>query len=136
MMFKGYKIRVRCKEWEQIEEIDKFWNVFTNFVDINKIVGLGMNWSKDLIYFDYAIGTINNENVLDKIRTINFSKAGFIVDYIEAELPPLNEWVSFSGKTKNVKYIYENQIDIIGNYDYELEYLDYDGNIEIKIHFI
>ncbi len=136
MIFKGYKIRVRCIDWEQIEIIDKYWDVFTTYVNSKNIVGLGMNWTKDYLYFDYAIGTIDNECILKKLKNIDFSETTFNVEYIEIELPNTNEWKTFKGKDKYVKEIYENDIDCYDKpYDYELEYLDGKGNIEIKIHY-
>ena len=49
----------------------------------------------------------------------------------------MNEWKTFKGKDIEIREIYENQIDCYNkDYDYELEYIDSKGNIEIKIHFI
>lgn len=136
MIYKGYKIRVRCIEWEQIKTLDKYWNVFTTHVESEKIIGLGMNWSEDYLYFDYALGIIDDENTLNKINSIDFSNTGFDVNYIEINLPDLKEWETFKGKEKDLKQIYEKDIDCYKRpYDYELEYIDSKGNIEIKIHF-
>lgn len=58
------------------------------------------------------------------------------MEYIEVNLPNLNEWKSFKGKEKDLIQIYENEIDCYNiPYDYELEYINND-DIEIKIHFI
>lgn len=137
MIYKGYKIRVRCLDWEQINTLDRYWKTFTNFIENEKIIGLGMNWSDDYLYFDYAIGVINDDNTLNKIQNIDFSNTDFNMEYIELNLPDLNEWKTFKGKDSKVKEIYENQVDCYNrDYDYELEYIDSKGNIEIKIHFI
>lgn len=137
MIYKGYKIRVRCLEWEQINTLNRYWKTFTNFIENEKIIGLGMNWSDDYLYFDYAIGVINDANTLNKIQNIDFSNTDFNMEYIELNLPDLNEWKTFKGKDSEVKEIYENQVDCYNrDYDYELEYIDSKGNIEIKVHFI
>ena len=67
---------------------------------------------------------------------IDFSNTDFNVDYIEIDLPDLDKWENFKGKEKDLKQIYEKEIDCYKRpYDYELEYIDGKGNIEIKIHF-
>lgn len=59
------------------------------------------------------------------------------MDYFEIELPDLNKWESFKGKMEDLKSVYEKEIDSLNRpYDYELEYFDDKGNMEIKIHFI
>lgn len=137
MVFKGYKIRVRCLDWEQIDILDKYWKVFTDFIGKEKIVGLGMNWTDDFLYFDYAIGVINDDDAFSIIQNIDFSFSGFPVLYIELNLPDLNEWEIFQGKSDDIQEIYEKQIDSLNrSYDYELESIDSEGNMEIKIHFI
>lgn len=137
MLFKGYKISVRCKDWEQVNLLDKYWDLFSSYVDIEKLIGLGMNWRNDYLYFDYALGVINDEETLEKLRNIDFSAFEFDVSYIEIELPDFKEWETFKGKNKDVKKIYEKDINCYERlYDYELEYIDKNDNIEIKIHFI
>lgn len=137
MIYKGYKIRVRCIDWEQVKELDKYWNYVSTYASCEKIIGLGMNWTDDYLYFDYALGVIDDESTLNKLKTIDFSKTGFDVEYIEINLPSLNEWKTFNGKDNNIKQIYEDSIDCYNRaYDYELEYIDSKGNIVIKIHFI
>ncbi len=137
MIYKGYKIRVRCIDWEQEKELDKYWNYVYSYVSCEKIIGLGMNWTDDYLYFDYALGVIDDESTLNKLKTIDFSKTDFDVEYMEIDLPNLNEWEVFKGKNNNIRQIYENSIDCYNRaYDYELEYIDSKGNIEIKIHFI
>ena len=137
MIYKGYKIRVRCIDWEQANTIGHFWATVAAFTEYKDIVGLGMNWSYDNLYFDYALGTIDNEETLSKFKLINFSNINFNPEYFEIELPDWNEWSTFKGRQNDVKEIYENSIDCKHKlYDYELEYIDGKGNIEIKIHFI
>lgn len=137
IIFKGYKIRVKCLDWEQVNTLDKYWKTFTKYIKNEKIIGLGMNWSEDYLNFDYAIGVIEDEDTLNKIKSLDFSNTDFNVEYIELKLPSLNEWETFKGKDSKIKEIYEDQIDCYNrSYDYELEFIDSKGNIEIKIHFI
>lgn len=136
MIYKGYKIRVRCIDWEQVKLLDKYWNVFTTYVPSEKIIGLGMNWTDDYLYFDYALGVIDDEDTLNKIKLIDFSDKDFDTEYFEINLPEFSEWETFKGKASNLKEIYEKDIDCYEKpYDYELEYIDSKGNIEIKIHY-
>lgn len=137
MIYKGYKIRVRCIEWEQVELLDKYWQLFTSYVESEKLIGLGMNWSEDYLYFDYSLGVIDDEATLNKIKSIDFSEAEFDISYIEVSLPNFEEWETFKGEEKDLKQIYEKEINCYEKaYDYELEYIDGKGNLEIKIHYI
>lgn len=137
MIYKGYKIKIRCIDWEQVKVIDQYWDLFTSYVAKEKIIGLGMNWTNDYLYFDSALGVIDDEDTLNKLKEIDFSKTNFNVEYIEINLPDFKEWQVFKGKDKDVKQIYENEIDCYQKrYDYKLEYIDSNGNIVIKIHFI
>lgn len=137
MIYKGYKIRVRCIDWEQVKLLDKYWDVFTSHVSSEKIIGLGWNWSADYLYFDYALGVIDDEDTLKKIKTIDFSQTEFDASYIEIRLPDFIEWETFKGKEKDLKQIYEKEINCYEKaYNYELEYIDGRGNIEIKIHYL
>lgn len=136
MIYKGYKIRVRCIDWEQVNLLDKYWNLFTSYASSEKIIGLGMNWTDDYLYFDYALGVIDDEETLKGLKLIDFSNTNFNAEYIEIDLPDLSEWRIFQGKEENLKQIYEEEVDCYNKpYDYELEYIDGKGNIEIKIHF-
>lgn len=96
-----------------------------------------MNWTDDYLYFDYAIGVIDDDETFNQIQNLDFSNTNFNVEYIELSLPNLNEWETFKGKNREIREIYENQIDCYNrDYNYELERTDSKGNIEIKIHFI
>ncbi len=137
MIYKGYKIRVRCIDWEQIDLLDRYWKLFTSYVESEKLIGLGMNWAEDYLYFDYALGVINDEDTLNKIKSIDLSETEFDMSYIEIRLPNLDEWETFKGKAKDLKQLYEKEIDCYEKaYNYELEYIDSKGNLEIKIHYI
>ncbi len=136
MIYKGYKIRVRCIDWEQVDLLDRYWKLFTSYVESKKLIGLGMNWTEDYLYFDYALGVIDDEDTLNKIKSIDLSKTEFDMNYIEISLPNFEEWETFKGEEKDLKQIYENKIDCYNKpYDYELEYIDGKGNLEIKIHY-
>lgn len=137
MLYKGYKIRIRCINWEQVDVIDKFKEVVTSFLKPEKVIGLGMNWTDDYLYFDYAYGVIDDEKSLSILNSINFFEYGFNTEYIEIKLPNEEEWTTFRGRDEYVKEIYEEQIDCYNKkYDYELEHFDSDGNIKIKIHYL
>lgn len=137
MIYKGYKIRVRCIDWEQVDLLDRYWKLFASYVESEKLIGLGMNWTEDYLYFDYALGVIDDEDTLNKIKSIDLSETEFDINYIEISLPNFEEWETFKGKEKDLKQIYENKIDCYEKtYNYELEYIDGKGNLEIKIHYI
>lgn len=135
MIYKGYKIRVRCINWEQEAYLDRYWQIFQSSVASEKLIGLGMNWTEDYLFFDYAIGTINDEDNLKIIGNIDFSKTEFIPEYFEIELPNLDNWQTFRGKEIDLREIYDVKIGYDKEYDYELEYIDGKGNLEIKIHY-
>lgn len=136
MLYKGYKITISCEDWEQVDMIDKFWNSVTLKLNSDRVIGLGMNWTEDGLYFDYALGVIEDDIILERLMLIDFSKYGFDAKYVEINLPDINEWETFRGLDKDIREIYENQVDCYNKkYDYELEYIDGKGNIEIKIHF-
>lgn len=101
--YKGYKIRVRCLEWEQVNTLGEYWEIFTKHIKNEKIIGLGMNWSNDYLYFDYAIGVIDDEDTLNIIKSLDFSNTDFNVKYIELNLPSLNEWETFKEKIAKLK---------------------------------
>lgn len=68
---KDIKITVRYIDWEQVNLLDKYWELFSSYIDIEKIVGLGMNW-RDYLYFNYAIGVINYDITLSELKKIDF----------------------------------------------------------------
>jgi len=115
--------------------LDKYWDIFTSYIVSEKLIGLGMNWMDD--YFEYALGVIDDEETLYKIKSIDFSKTDFKTSYVEINLPDFKEWKTFKGKDTDLKQIYEEEVDCYNKpYDYELEYIDSKGNLEIKIHYI
>ena len=64
VIYKGYKIRVRCLDWEQINTLDRYWKTFTNFIETiieNKEYGKLGKITKEKAYiyekiFDYYTG--------------------------------------------------------------------------------
>lgn len=137
MLFKGYKIRIRCIEWEQVSVIDNFWELVAIHTGYKKIIGLGMNWVENGLYFDYALGVIDDEKTFQKLKSVIINESNLNAEYCEINLPSENEWITYKGKNKDVKDLYEKNIDCYNKrYDYELEYIDGLGNIEIKIHYI
>ena len=111
MRFKGYKITIRCLDWEQVATIDNYWNLVASHINRKKIVGLGFNWSDDNLYFDYAIGVISDEEALEELNNLDFSKTNIKPEYIELDLPEEDEWMTFKGKDEDIKTIYEVNID-------------------------
>lgn len=91
MIYNGFKLRVRCIDWEQVDLLDCYWNLFTSYIPSERIIGLGMNWSDEYLYFDYALGVIDDEDTLNKIKSIDLSKSGLDLNYIEISLPDFEE---------------------------------------------
>lgn len=54
------------------KDIRKILEYFYKYVNSNDIIGLGMNWTDNYLYFDYALGVINNDEVLDKLKKLIF----------------------------------------------------------------
>ncbi len=137
MVYKGYRIRVRCIDWEQIDKLGRYWDTIALKIDRENLVGLGMSWSKDDLYFDYALGVIDDEATLDKLKIIDLSDTEFDPKYVEILLPDLEEWKAFKGRSEDLERIYKEEVDCCRkSYDYELEYFDSKGNVELKIHYI
>ena len=87
MIYKGYKLRIRCIDWEQVKVIDNFWGSIDDVVTKDKVIGLGMNWSDDYLYFDYALGTIDDEEVLEKLKNCVPNLQNLKVQFIGWRLP-------------------------------------------------
>lgn len=68
-----------------------------------------MSWSEDYLYFDYALGVIDDEDILNKIKSIDFYKTNFDISYIEINLLNLEEWETFKGRKENLQQIYEKK---------------------------
>lgn len=134
MEFRGYKITYNCDDWHQVQLIGDFWDFMAQFVPRDHLVGLGWNWNDQEHCFDYALGFIDDIPSLDKISHINLAKTEFHPSFCTVQLPS-NNWKTFSGHIDDLQKIYEEQIDPLGEKDYELEYIDDLGNLQIKIHF-
>lgn len=132
MEFRGYKITYDDQNWQQVTLIGEFWDYMAQFVPRNKLVGLGWNWDDNNHTFSYALGVINDEQTLTQLFQINFVQ--FQPEFCTVQLPA-NNWQTFSGYVKDLRQIYEQQIDPLGEKDYELEYIDDAGNLKIKIHY-
>ncbi len=134
MEFRGYKITYDYQNWQQVELIGDFWDYLAESVPRDHLVGLGWNWNDDHHTFDYALGVINDAETLSNLSQINFSDSKFQPEFCVVDLPKDN-WQVFSGHVDDLQQIYEQQIDPLGEKDYELEYIDDAGNLTIKIHF-
>lgn len=134
MKFYGYKIRLSCVDWEQVEVLDKFWSAVTKMAGREQIVGLGMEWANN--EFTYAMGSFD-KNVAMNISEAELRKQGFEVTYLEKDLPDENEWQIFEGKEDDLQEIYDKQVDCYNRkYDYELEFFDGKGGLKLMIHYI
>lgn len=135
MKYRGYQLTVSCAAWEQLERLGEFWDYVAEKTGMEKIVGLGYGWKDD--QFNYAVGVIDDEETLAKLRAIDFENGGFAPKYIEIELPEMGEWTEYTGEAKKLREIYETQIDCYDRkYDYELEFFDSAGNVKILIHYV
>lgn len=138
-IFRGIKATFDCSDWQQVETIGNFWERAASIVPWIDLVGLGCNWTADGRYFDYALGTIeDNSELVEALASIDFASLSLETTPCEITLPPLSDpkWETFSGKDSEVKEIYERADCYHRKYDYELEYLDGKGNFSTMIHFI
>ena len=131
MEFRGYKINYNYDDWQQVDLIGQFWDYLAQFVPREKLVGLGWNWDDNAHTFDYALGVIDDAQTLSQLSKVNFTK--FKPDFCIIQLPA-DDWQTFSGHVDNLRQIYEQQIDPLGEKDYELEYINDVGQLKIKIH--
>lgn len=98
MKFYGYKIRVSCADWEQVEVLDSLWVTAAKVVNQEDLVSLGMEWKDDC--FTYAIGALDC-NILPADFENKLLQAGFNIKKINGlALPDVREWRSFYGKEK------------------------------------
>lgn len=134
MEFHGYKITYNYQNWQQVDLMGDFWDYLAKFIPRHRLVGLGWNWDDDAHTFDYALGTIDDAETLSRLSQINFKQTEFQAEPCIVHLPNDN-WQIFSGHVDDLQQIYEQQIDPLGEKDYELEYIDDAGNLTIKIHF-
>ncbi len=137
LTFRGVKSTFNCSDWSQVERIGDFWEYAAKIIPWTDLVGLGFNWTANGCYFDYALGTLEEDTtVLEQLRSVDFSPLGITVEPCAVILSPLDEWQTFSGKDSEVQAIYEKADCYQRKYDYELEYLDGKGNFSTTIHFI
>ncbi len=136
MIFKGYKITFSYRDWQQVERIGDFWDYCAQFVPRDQLVGLGWNWQDAAETFDYALGSINNPATVEILNGVDFANLGLQPEYIEVALPAESEWRTFSGHVDDLQKIYEEQIDPLGEKDYELEFINDAGDYRVMIHFV
>ncbi len=135
MKYNGYRLRVSCAAWEQVDLLSDYWDFVAEKVGREQIVGLGYGWEND--YFNYALGVIDNEEILARLKEIDFGESQFRPEYVEIDLPELVEWKVYVGAADKLQEIYEQQVACYDRkYDYELEYFDDKGGAKILIHYL
>lgn len=116
MIFKGYSKVFSTLGNEQYNTISDFWNEIMQKYNVEKLRGLGFNWTDTTI--EYIIGLKSNE----KFENTNY-------EWKEIELPDDN-WEIVEGRTDNLEKIY-NDIYRISSLKYEIEMFDEDGKCKI-----
>ena len=115
MIFVGLSKEFSLHNEEQYNTIGDFWDELSILYGLENLIGLGYKWENGII--SYAIGLKNGE-----IANSNFT----------IELPD-EDWVTYCGKTDDLKKIYD-EIYIDGPLKYELETFTLDGVCKIKYY--
>lgn len=134
MKFYGYKAMIACSaDWVQVRALGNFWDIVTDAVGYDGVVGLGMEWTGD--EFTYAMGSFD-KSLAAQIPECKLREKGFAVEYVEIDLPDEDEWQTFTGRADDLRKICEEQVDDRNRkYDYELEFFDGKGGVKIMIHY-
>ena len=115
MLFIGISKEFSLTNEEQYNTIGCFWDELSLLYGLENLQGFGYKWENEKIY--YAIGL----------------KKGIIKDAnIRIELPD-NNWITYRGKTEDLKSIYD-EIYKDGPLKYEIETFTNDGKCTIKYY--
>lgn len=128
MKFKGIKVTFSIENGRQYKDIAKFWEIMEKHFDVNRLSGLGFNWTDTTM--DYAIGFRDNSMTraeLDKVKPY-FSGAEYII-----QLLPNKNWRKYKGHVSKIKEKY-TKIWNAGAVKFEIETFDDEGNMKILIY--
>lgn len=128
MIFRGIKVTFSIKDGRQYIDIPKLWEIMEKHYDIEKLSGLGLNWTKTTM--DYVIGFRDNtmtKDELDKIRPY-FPSAEYVV-----KLLPKTQWKKYKGHFNDRAEKYK-EIWKLGQVRFEIETFDNEGNMKLLIH--
>ena len=115
MTFKGISKTFSTKQEKQYETIGAFWDELSEIYGLEKLKGLGYNWTADTI--EYVIGLKQGD--IDGFNcTVDLPDSG---------------WVTVNGKTADLSMIY-SKIYEDGNLKYEIETFTDDGRCEIMYY--
>lgn len=128
MIFRGIKVTFLLENERQYVDIAKFWSIMEKYYDVNKLSGLGFNWTDTTM--DYVIGFRDNSMTaaeLDKIKPY-FRSAEYVI-----KLLPKDNWKKHIGHVSQIKEKY-NELWKAGAIKYEIETFDEEGNMKLLIH--
>lgn len=128
MIFKGIKVTFSIENGRQYIDIARLWDVMEKYYDVDRLSGLGLNWTKDTM--DYIIGFRDNSMTNEVLKVIkpHFTSAEYVI-----KLLPNRDWKKYKGHVSKIKEKY-SEIWKAGAVKYEIETFDKDGNMKLLIH--
>lgn len=128
MIFKGIKVTFSTENDRQYIDIAKFWDTMEKYYDVDRLSGLGLNWTKNTM--DYIIGFRDNSMTNEVLKAIKpyYSSAEYVI-----KLLPNRDWKKYKGHVSKIKEKY-SEIWKAGAVKFEIETFDKDGNMKLLIH--
>jgi len=128
MIFKGIKVTFSTENGRQYIDIAKFWDTMEKHYDVDRLSGLGLNWTKNTM--DYIIGFRDNSMTNEVLKVIKpyYTSAEYVI-----KLLPNRDWKKYKGHVSKIKETY-SEIWKAGAVKFEIETFDKDGNMELLIH--
>lgn len=128
MIFKGIKVTFSIENGRQYIDIAKFWDIMEKYYDVDRLSGLGLNWTKNTM--DYIIGFRDNSMTNEVLKVIKpyYTSAEYVI-----KLLPNRDWKKYKGHVSKIKEKY-SEIWKAGAVKFEIETFDKDGNMKLLIH--
>ena len=128
MIFKGIKVTFSTENGRQYIDIAKFWDIMEKHYDVDRLSGLGLNWTKNTM--DYIIGFRDNSMTNEVLKVIKpyYTSAEYVI-----KLLPNRDWEKYKGHVSKIKEKY-SEIWKAGAVKFEIETFDKDGNMKLLIH--
>lgn len=128
MIFKGIKVTFSTENGRQYIDIAKFWDAMEKYYDVDRLSGLGLNWTKNTM--DYIIGFRDNSMTNEVLKVIKpyYTSAEYVI-----KLLPNRDWKKYKGHVSKIKEKY-SEIWKAGAVKFEIETFDKDGNMKLLIH--
>lgn len=126
MIFNGISVVFSTENSQQYETIGSFWDCMAETYGLEKLRGLGYNWTSNTI--EYAIGLKTNEKI--DLSGLSLPSSFDHPQYKEISLPN-NGWQTRTDETQFLSKIYD-EIYLSGPLLYEIETFTENGKCQIN----